>query len=142
MFRALPLLAVLQADGILERSGHQVRRRARRSAPGEDSSPRLSTLTSTRRPGLLAAPSSDVLAGRVFPFRNLSRLLRELSIDRGQGRRKASHVADDGVAAVPEQGREVALGGGIDRDAEHGGAHPARFLYGLAGILDREAPPS
>src|SRR5581483_7911142 len=65
-------------------------------------------------------------------------LLRELSIDRRQCRRETLDVADDGVAAAPEQRRKVALRGRIDGDAEDYRPEPARFLNSFAGVLDRE----
>ena len=63
----------------------------------------------------------------------------QLAIDRGKRCRQPADVADDGVAAAPEQGWKVGLRACVDRDAEHRNAQPSRLPHGLAGVFDCKA---
>src|SRR3954466_13684994 len=65
--------------------------------------------------------------------------VRHLPVDRRQRRGQSADITDDGVAATPEQRREIGLRGCVHRDAEGGDAEPARLLHRFAGVLDREA---
>jgi hypothetical protein len=54
-------------------------------------------------------------------------------------RRQSTDVADDDIAATPEQRRKIGLRACVDRDAEHRNAQQSRSPHGLAGVLDRKA---
>lgn len=62
-----------------------------------------------------------------------------MPVDRRKRRGQPTDVADDSVAATPEQGRKIGLRACVDRDAEHRNAQPSRFPHGLAGVFDRKA---
>lgn len=55
-------------------------------------------------------------------------LVRNLPVNHRQRRGQPLDVADNGIAAAAEQGREIGLRGCVHGDAEGGDAEPARLL--------------
>ena len=131
VFRAFPRLANLQADGLLERGG--VTRCVSHLMPVTWSGrlPRRSTpVFEAARPHHQPRGVARFGGPRVG-IHFATALIRQLPIDRRQCRRQPPDVADDGVSTARRTGSEVSLCGGVDGDAEHGHAKPARFAHGF-----------